>query len=288
MVNKSKYWVWTLNNYTDEEEKSVCTLVDREDVSYVCFGRETGASGTKHLQGYIELGIRRTLGGIKRLPGMARTHVERRRGSQNQAITYCRKDDDFHEFGVKSISRQGKRTDLDSIKELIDEGTPEAELWDTNFSTMVVHRRAFREYRASKRPATFRLDLKVYVLWGAPGVGKSRYAYHVDPDLFSVPSPDLKWFDGYEGHPTVLIDDYRGNADAAWLLKLLDIYKLQVPVKGGFLPWHADKIFLTSNIPPHMWHQDITDPLMRRITKVIEVTEPIDFDNLTDFEAKFE
>ncbi len=286
--SKSKYWCFTLNNATSEEEQSLRSIVAGEAISYLVFGKEVGESGTPHLQGYVEFLTRKTLAAVKSTPGFRRTHLESRRGTSSEADIYCRKDGDVYAIGTLSISRRGKRTDLDSIKTLIDEGTPEAELWDTNFSTMVYHRRAFREYRACKKPATFRLDLKVYVLWGAPGVGKSRYAYHINPELYSVPDPSLKWFDNYQGEETILIDDYRGAADSSFLLKLLDIYKLQVPVKGGFLPWHARKIYITSNVPPSQWHQDIEAPLLRRLHKIVEVKDSINFEDLSEFNKNFE
>lgn len=46
-----------------------------------------------HLQGYIELEKRKTLGGLKKLLNSKTTHFEKRRGSQLQAIQYCTKPD---------------------------------------------------------------------------------------------------------------------------------------------------------------------------------------------------
>lgn len=63
----------------------------------------------------------------------------------------------------------------------------------------------------------------------------------------------------------MLLDDYRGGAQDSMILKLLDIYPLQVPVKGGFVDWSPDRIFITSNISPPWTHGMISAPLRRRI-----------------------
>lgn len=288
VVSKSKNWCFTVNNHTDDEEKNLRALTTDSFVSYLCYGREVGESGTPHLQGYLECSTRRTLRAVKALPGLTRSHLEHRRGSQDEAIEYCGKDGDFYEFGTRAVTRQGKRSDLDAIKAQLDQGASLSEIADANFGQWCYHRKAFAEYKDIKTPSSMRPDLEVFWVWGPTGVGKSRLAWSVDPDLFSVNDVTLKWFDGYQGQAVVLLDDYRGEASDMFILRLLDIYPMQVPVKGGFRHWHATKIWITSNYPPQNFHQASQGPLLRRIKKVIEVTHPLDFDDLTQVLTNFE
>jgi len=56
-AGQTKCYVWTLNNYTDEEIFEISTSVfnTTKKIEYICFGKEIGDSGTPHLQGYLEL-----------------------------------------------------------------------------------------------------------------------------------------------------------------------------------------------------------------------------------------
>lgn len=92
---RSKYYCLTLNNYTEDDQLYYRQLVESGSCSYVIFGREVGASGTRHLQIYVELPQRLRFAGTRRL--FPRAHIEARRGSAAEARDYCKKDGDFEE-----------------------------------------------------------------------------------------------------------------------------------------------------------------------------------------------
>lgn len=274
---QGKYWCFTLNNYTVEEEKHVGYLATGEHVTYIIFGRERGENGTPHLQGYLELTKKRRLGFVKKLDGLARAHIELRKGTASEAADYCKKEGDYVEEG--EISRgQGHRSDLDEIKRKLDAGASESEIAEQHFGDWCRMRKSFSAYRDLKLPKTCR-DVSVYVLYGDPGTGKTRFVYEEYPDVCILSDPTLQWFDGYNGEETVLIDDYRGDANASFMLRLLDRYPLRVPVKGGFKPWAVTTLFITSNMSPPFGHGDIAAPLKRRIKKVMRLTTPLNFDD---------
>lgn len=114
----STRWVFTLNNYTDAEVQSISDWLDAS-VVYGTFGREVGANGTPHLQGFIILHSPQRLSYL-RTHVSARGHFEKARGTSTQARDYCHKDADFVEYGVFP-ERQGKRSDIDRLVEWADD-----------------------------------------------------------------------------------------------------------------------------------------------------------------------
>lgn len=105
-----KYWVFTLNNYTDDDKPLEWPC------EYVIYQKEKGASGTPHLQGYVEFKTNKRLSAVRKICSTA--HWETRKGTQEQAIDYCTKKDDTYvdgpwDAGDRKENKQGKRTDLE-------------------------------------------------------------------------------------------------------------------------------------------------------------------------------
>nr|WPR18691.1 MAG: hypothetical protein [Chemarfal virus 268] len=107
-------WVFTLNNYTDEDILMLSTLYP-DTVKYLVFGREVGAEGTPHLQGFVWFKNLKSFIQAKVCIGQ-RAHLEKANGSPAQNRVYCTKDGDFEEFGGL-VTGAGKRTDWDDLKE---------------------------------------------------------------------------------------------------------------------------------------------------------------------------
>ena len=149
--------------------------------------------------------------------------------------------------------QQGKRSDLEEIKTLIDGGASIEEVADQHFSKWVVYRRSFNAYAALKQ-AKRNFVTTVTVLWGATGTGKTRFCHDQVKDIPFWSPGDFKWFDGYQGQEIVIIDDYRGEYPIQMFLKLFDRYPMQVPVKGGFVNWRPRKVYITSNMDPDHWY----------------------------------
>lgn len=118
---QSKYWCFTLNNPTDEEKGKIAdVLTDAAQAVYGVVGREVGANGTPHLQGYVILPTRRRLGYLRRVFS-ARGHYEVARGTPQQNRDYCKKDGDSDEYGNIPLVTQGRRSDLESVFEWASE-----------------------------------------------------------------------------------------------------------------------------------------------------------------------
>lgn len=265
---RSKRWCFTINNPTAEEEEAVRRLgVELSVVTYICFGRERGEEDTPHLQGYVEFGIRRRFGFVK-VTVCQRAHVEAAKGSPRDASDYCKKDGDWEEYGVLSLVGQGRRTDLEEIKARMDEGVSVSGIASEYFSQWVQYRRSFSAYAQMVLPGRASPP-EVIVLEGATGVGKTRFATEIgiqEGGYWISSDPTLRWFDGYNGQPVAILDDYAGEGQFRFLLRLLDRYELDVPVKGGFVKWIPRIIFLTTNKSIEQWYvNEDTAPLRRRV-----------------------
>lgn len=227
--------VFTLNNYTD---KDVQDLIEY-DYQYLCFGKEIGKKETPHLQGYIEFKKRKYFSALKKFNN--RIHWEERRGSQLQAINYCKKDGLFEEHGEKKI--QGKRTDLEYYKKLAEEEGMKKVVEEGNLQQIKVCE-LYLKYKETER------HFKPEVIWiyGESGSGKSHKA---EEEKDAYWKDKTKWWDGYDKHNTIIIDDFRyTDMKFDYLLRLLDRYPMRVEGKGTSRQMLSKKIIITSIFSP--------------------------------------
>lgn len=104
-ISPSNAWCFTLNNYTKIEYEFLSSSFSNESERYFyIIGKEVGANGTPHLQGYVALKDRKKK--FRPLPkfGVFRgendnkkqaIHFERARGNRKQNYEYCSKDGEF-------------------------------------------------------------------------------------------------------------------------------------------------------------------------------------------------
>ncbi len=255
---------------------------DEEEMVYLVYQEEMSDSGTEHLQGYCEFKNRTRLNKAKELLGGVTVHIEARRGTQEEAIDYSKKDDtrvgDIFEYGTPRA--QGKRGDLLAFKNAVMEDKKnKRDLWDEHYGTMARYPRFYNDMVMTMEPERT-VDLKVILHIGETGLGKTRTVYDKykgDPDFYRAPvSNDKMWLDGYDRHTKVLLDDFCGKASKTslnFLLQLLDRYPVLVPTKGGHTWWMPDEIYVTTNIYPRDWYDFSTRmeqwrALARRFTTV--------------------
>ena len=278
---------FTVNNYPETYVARLEALVTEEKAHYVVAGKEVGESGTPHLQGYIEFTAKTTRNQARALlPG---AHLEARRGTQAQAVDYCKKDGDYVEFGTSAAGggRPKKTNKLLQFKKEIDEGSFVNLLNhpDMTFQTFKYIQASMPYLESGRNPD----DPPPTVIWkyGASGTGKSRSARESaklhDPSCDPYVKPDSSsWFDGYDGHKVAIFEDFRSSdMQYNYLLKLLDRYPMRVPIKGGFRQWKPTLIIITSPIHPKDTYQglqsresetDSIQQLLRRITTIEHMT----------------
>ena len=146
-MSRSKYWCWTLNNYTPDDLDRLSA--PNPDVVYMIFGREVGASGTPHLQGTTCFRERKRLTQVKAFIGQ-RAHCEATR-CLTQSIEYCRKDGEVTEYGAVPQSKKD-RSDLEAFKQSVKEGvTAIKELRELHSDVCAKFPRFVKEYLDDKR-----------------------------------------------------------------------------------------------------------------------------------------
>ncbi len=262
MNGRAKYWCYTINNFGSAEVLGLRRHGRSGEIaSYIVFGREgRGPGGTPHLQGFVAFRSRQRGTQVKAFLG-GRAHVEVARASSDEAIAYCCKEGDFEEYGTRPAQRvgAGRRSDLERIRSGIAGGVSTLEIAEQHFGTWIYHRRAFSAYR-DLLSAPRSTPSAVHVYWGGTGVGKTRRVLELEPELWIASDNQLQWFDGYAGQAAALFDDFVGckNRKFGFLLRLLDRYPMNVPVKGGFVNWRLLRIYITSNLPPEHWFLGVT------------------------------
>jgi len=89
----SKLWCFTLNNYTDKEYTELIDFFGSKHTYYV--GKEVGAEGTPHLQGFVKFQFKCRPLETKDERLSKRIHWEKCKGNEQQNIDYCSKEGNY-------------------------------------------------------------------------------------------------------------------------------------------------------------------------------------------------
>lgn len=235
---------------------------------YLCYGKEVCPNtGKSHLQGYIYFKNAKSFSAVQKL--LTPRHIEAAKGSTEDSVKYCSKDGDFYEFGVRP--KQGSRTDIHNMNELIQQG-------NCTMRDIVSSVTSFQSVRMAEikmkyfEPAR---DWKTQVYWfyGKSGTGKTKKAFEMCDDPYMC-MEDNKWWEGYDGHEDVIIDDYRRDfCKFKVLLQLLDRYPMRVECKGGSRQFRAKRLFITTPKSPRETWESRTDEELYQLFRRIDFIE---------------
>lgn len=269
-------WLFTLNN-------PKASLIWTQDVQYAVYQLEKVT--TNHFQGYVEFSGQKSLTQVSLVvPG---AHWEPRRGSQQEAITYCTKKetrlDGPWEFGHPK--RQGERRDLEEIKTHLLKGTSDKEISLEYFGDWIRYGRAFKEFRVLHQEER-NWKTEVIICIGPTGTGKTKWATsHEEPTFIKE---NEKWWDGYTNQHTIVIDEFYGWIPYNRLLRLCDEYPMRVETKGGTVSMVCRRVIITSNKEPEDWYGPSCyfEAFARRVAiwkRFIVLGQFIDFTDYTQF-----
>lgn len=274
LVGACKRWTLTLNNYTDIDFENLKSLVV-SNCTYGIIGKEVGAQGTPHLQGFTVFAERKRFDQVKELFG-SKVHLEAAYASVRQNRFYCSKDGKHWEFGKpqfqgRSCSKQRSNKDnvASDFVSLAAKGRKGlTEFFALHQTEALYHgKRLFENYILFK-PTIDRPDIHVEWIYGDTGTGKSKYAHSKYPEAY-VKDSKTKWWNGYFFETDVIIDDLGPQCiDIIHLLHWFDRYRSYCEYKGGQMPLYAYRFCVTSNFHPRDIYGDHPqyDALLRRIS----------------------
>lgn len=239
-MSRSRSYCFTHNNYQNTD------IEDTLDCKYIIYGREVGASGTPHLQGFISFVNEKSMKQvIAMLPGC---HIEIAK-DPDASIEYCKKDGDFTERGSYATKKRKGEKEQERYKRARIAAT-EGRFEDIDDDLYIRHRTTLHAIHAESRPTPQTIDGEMEHEWicGPAGCGKSRAAREENPDAYIK---DLtKWWDNYEAQDVAIIDDVdKYDVKFARCLKLwCDRYPFQAESKGKQMLIRPRKIVITSHI----------------------------------------
>lgn len=241
-----------------------------DGVCYIKGQEEVGEGGYEHWQLMVVTKRKTSVVGCKNM-FCREAHVEPSRSSAAEEYVWkeeSRVAGSQFELGVKPFKRNSKE-DWALIKKQAQEGKLEeipADIYLRFYSTL-------KKISVEYQKPIMRGPQEVIVIYGPTGVGKSRMAFEEVGEDYYIKSPLTKWFDGYHGQSTIIVDEFRGIVDISHVLKWLDRYPCAVEVKGSQVFLNTKKWVITSNLSPNDWYptldMETKYALRRRFTRVI-------------------
>ena len=118
------------------------------------------------------------------------------------------------EWGEIPVKRQGKRTDLEKLKNLILDGKSNAEIYNINSDYMKYCGsidRVRNDLLSDKYKKTWR-NLEVHYIFGKTGQGKTRYVMekYGYENVYRITDYDHPW-DNYKNEKVVIFEEFRSS-----------------------------------------------------------------------------
>lgn len=266
MSRKAIYWILTIRHHD-------FVPYQPEGVQYIKGQLELGESGFLHWQIFVAFVKQVRLGNVKRCFGES-VHAEPT--NSQRAESYVWKQDTAvdgtrFELGRRKVQRSDPK-DWDDIKEKAIRGL----LNEVPSDIYVRYYHALKRISVDNaRPDCRTVRCRVFV--GPTGCGKSHTAWH-EAGLGAYPKDPLtKFWDGYQGHENVVIDEFRGIVGISHVLRWLDKFPMLVEIKGSSTVLKANNFWITSNLHPKLWYPELdnvtVDALLRRL-EIIEMNTP--------------
>lgn len=264
-------------------------------IQYICYQMEVcPTSDRSHAQGFVFFVHPIRLTQAKRVLGASDTHLDRQRGTHAEAIDYTRKEETrsgiWFEHGVAPVG-QGGRTDLSLVSQAIRGGSTLRSIVLDYTSTFIRYPRGVERAINIVRDAPARPNIRILVLHGVTGSGKSQWVFENFRHIYKWPISQngAYYAAGYTDQRVCLFDEFgRSHFPLDVLLSICDRYPLYVNTLGSVAAFCADTIIFTSNSAPSTWYRDELGAFSRRLADFGTVVQfPIDMDAEVQLSALF-
>ena len=293
----SKSWFITFNNpeehgYNGTPEE-VCSkmrdeFIGESETKSGAWAYCISAKGLHHVHMVLEDVKNMRFSAIKKIYGTA--HIEETKGSRKQAEDYIQKRGVFAEKGetVEFIvrhgeikGRQGQRRDLADIYKRLETGeTPQDIISECpkEYIHLDVIKKMYFDIRSANTPIV--RPMRVFWHTGKSGSGKSYSRLqlaqlHGEENIYYLTAFNSGAFDRYNGESILWIEDFRGEFKLQELLRLLDVYKAEVPSRYSNAKALWTEVHITSVLTPQQCYSDACkdefdriEQLLRRITTI--------------------
>ncbi len=187
-------------------------------IKYGVLGKEIGESGTPHLQGYLQLNGKQTIRAFQKklIKVGVKCTILAAKGSLEQNETYCSKDGDTTEWGVKKAS--GKRNDLANVRDMIRGGATDEEIIEDHPGDWFRYNKSFDKYRKIVKAEKMKKEL----LKEMTGANLKEWQDEAVTSLLDQDDRKVLW-----------IVDPKGNSRKSFLSKWLNAIHKAFEVTSG-------------------------------------------------------
>jgi hypothetical protein len=286
------------SNHMDTNYKTLLGIPFKRIKYFICQLEKGEQNGTIHIQGYVEFTTNVHFEFFRKKFN-SKMHISIRQKSREACIEYCSKTETRiegpYEYGdrhIRSTAAHDRERTLLEIQQRITDGASAVDIANEHFDYYLRYgyniRTLINDMQMSKTAKFRNWKTKVYVLTGKTGIGKSRFCNEHAPDAFKLKrcNGGAVWWDGYDGHDDMVLDDFYGWIPLELMLDIMDRYKCPLEQKGkGGRQLLIKRLFVTSNHNWEDWYkggvwEGRKDAFERRISHFINPKEPSTYKHL--------
>lgn len=247
------------------------------EIKYMVYQKERCPETNRgHWHVYVRYDKRKKFSTLRRVWPEG-SHLEIARGSEEEARDYCTKEEsrekegrELGEYDPEIGNRQGERTDMEEIMDLIRTGATLRELTARYPGQCIRYHAGLQKMIECVGPETpIEREVEVLILWGPTGTGKTHRILHAYPQAY-LASPGRDPWGQYRGQATVLFDEFDWEK---WTLQEMNRFldKWRCPLDARYYNRYAEWTLavICANSNPGSWWPSasplLMDALKRRI-----------------------
>lgn len=256
----SARWCFTVNN-----PLGWTPVYQPEEMAYLVYENEVGEQGTPHVQGYVRFHGRKRMNTVKNIFERPDMHLEMAKGTERENKDYCSKDGAPVEHGTydPEAGKQGRRSDLEAVADMVNHGIAIRDIALAHPADFIRYHGGIQALIAAAGPLPpLERDVRVTVLWGPTGAGKTHRIRMEYPAAYSVEPGRAPW-DGYQGQTEVVFDEFDYSKWPVTMMnRFLDKWRLELDARyhNRYAAW--TRVVILANSSPTRWYANEDAPLV--------------------------